>query len=172
MLTANPLQLLLLEMACDVLKTSNADAATEIGIFIGLFTSLLTPGDLTLGEQREPLGVYEGTANSTSIASGRVSYVLGLTGPCLPVDTACSSSLVAAHVGVTSVKRNECRGAGIMAGGILEVGYHAAFGAAGMLSGTGRCHSFDESADGYLRGEGCVGVYCSQRHAHKDGNAA
>ena len=53
-----------------------------------------------------------------------------------------------------------------MAGGILETGLHAAFSTAGMLSETGRCHSFDGRADGYSRGEGCVGFVCD---ASEDG---
>ena len=132
----------------------------NVGIFVGIYTSLLTPGSSTVAPSREPLGIYEGTANSASIASGRISYVLGLTGPCLPVDTACSASLVATHLAATSLRQNECSSAGVVAGGILEAGFHTAFSTAGMLSETGRCHSFDGRADGYSRGEGCLGFVC------------
>mmetsp|Transcript_18102 Transcript_18102/g.58493 ORF Transcript_18102/g.58493 Transcript_18102/m.58493 type:complete len:117 (-) Transcript_18102:2032-2382(-) len=48
--------------------------------------------------------VYAGTSRALSILSGRLSYVLGLTGPCLSLDTACSSSLVAAHVALGSIR--------------------------------------------------------------------
>ena len=102
----NPVQLLLLE-ASHSMFDGRHKADNNVGIFVGLFSSLLTPGSSTAAPSREPLGIYEGTANSTSIASGRISYVLGFTGPCLPVDTACSASLVAhtwprPHCGKTS----------------------------------------------------------------------
>ena len=51
--------------------------------------------------------VYAAT-NSLSIASGRVSYILGIQGPCLTVETACSASLVALHVAMRSVQFGEC----------------------------------------------------------------
>ena len=158
--SVNPVQLLLLEVSNAMLGREKRTTPQNVGIFVGIYTSLLTPGSSTVAPSREPLGIYEGTANSASIASGRISYVLGLTGPCLPVDTACSASLVATHLAATSLRQSECSSAGVVAGGILEAGFHTAFSTAGMLSETGRCHSFDGRADGYSRGEGCVGFVC------------
>lgn len=163
--SVNPVQLLLLE-ASHTMFDGRHKADKNVSIFVGLFSSLLTPGSSIAAPSREALGIYEGTANSTSIASGRISYVLGFTGPCLPVDTACSASLVATHLAATSLRQNECSSAGVVAGGTLEAGLHAAFSTAGMLSETGRCYSFDGRADGYSRGEGCVGFVCD---TSKDG---
>ena len=87
--------------------------------------------------------------------SGRVSYSLGLTGPCLTLDTACSSSLVALHSGVSAVKLVECPRAAVTGVGMLALEVTIAFAAAGMLSELGRSHTFDHRADGYCRGEGC-----------------
>ena len=90
-----------------------------------------------------------------AVASGRISYTLGLTGPCFPVDTACSASLVALHVATRAMQLIECQRACVCGEGLLEVMVFVAFSAAGMLSALGRCHTFDRRADGYCRGEGC-----------------
>ena len=96
-----PVQLLLLE-ASHSMFDGHHKADKNVGIFVGVFSSLLTPGSSTAAPSRDPLGIYEGTANSTSIASGRISYVLGLQGPCAAFDTACSSAAVAAHSAAAS----------------------------------------------------------------------
>lgn len=87
--------------------------------------------------------------------------MLGLTGPCFPIDSACSASLVAAHVAFIALQKAECKQACVIGGGVLEANLYVAFSAAGMLSGRGRCHSFDSRADGYCRGEGGVAFVCS-----------
>ena len=43
--------------------------------------------------------VYASTGFSCSVTCGRVSFVLGLQGPCASFDTACSASLVANQIG-------------------------------------------------------------------------
>ena len=101
-------------------------------------------------------GVYAATGSSLSIASGRVSYVLGLHGPCVSCDTACSAALTACHGGVRALQLNECV-AGLVAGVnlMLAPAISLAFAIAGMTSASGRSHTFDASADGYARGEAC-----------------
>ena len=96
-----------------------------------------------------------GTGNEMSILANRISYFLNLKGPSLTIDTACSSSLVALHMGCHSILAGMSDMA--LVGGvnlILTPWYSLVFEKAGMLSKTGRCHTFDQSADGYVRGEG------------------
>ncbi len=113
---------------------------------------------------------YLGT--SSSVTAGRVSYALGLEGPAMSLEMACASSLAAVHQAVTGLQQGEVDIA--LAGGV-----HAALSApvarfmldAGMLSPSGECRTFDASADGFVRGEGC-GVLVLKRlsEAEADGD--
>ncbi|MEU0874848.1 type I polyketide synthase [Nocardia brasiliensis] len=95
-----------------------------------------------------------GTTRFTS--SSRVAYLLDLRGPAITLDTACSSSLVAVHLAAEALRSGETDLA--LAGGVmlsLQAKNTLVFAALGVLSPTGRCHAFDASGDGYVRGEGC-----------------
>jgi len=101
--------------------------------------------------------------NASSVIPARISYYLNLQGPAIAVDTACSSSLVAIHLACQALRSNEVELA--LAGGVFvqtTPAFYLAAGRSGMLSPTGRCHSFDERADGFVPGEG-VGVVVLKR---------
>ncbi|KAJ1444618.1 beta-ketoacyl synthase [Pelagophyceae sp. CCMP2097] len=175
----DPQMLLVLEVGYAALYESDRAASpsahkvsimnAHVGVFLGIGGTVLGSGgaSITAGDSSrggaakaggESYSVYSGTSTALSVASGRVSYTLGLTGPCLSLDTACSSSLVAVHLAVSSLQRAECPRAIAMAAGLLTQSVTLMFATAGMLSALGRCHSFDSRADGYCRGEGC-GAY-------------
>lgn len=87
--------------------------------------------------------------------SARVSYKLGLTGPSITVQTACSSSLVAIALACDSLLDFRCNLA--LAGGVaIQLPYQSGYlyQEGGMLSKSGRCRSFDETADGSVFGSG------------------
>jgi acyl transferase domain-containing protein len=116
---------------------------------------------------------YFGTGNATSCAAGRLSYLMNFQGPNIAVDTACSSSLVSTHLAVQSLRDGECDmalscGVNCLISPVLSIN----FAQASMLSPGGRCKTFDASADGYVRGEGC-GVLVLKRlsDAQKDGDS-
>ena len=125
------------------------------GVFVGVTTSDYGQLTRTAGQD-----VYVGNRRALNAISGRVSFVLGLQGPCMAIDTACSSSLVAVHTACQSLRAGDCDAA--LAGGVnalVSPEPFELFGRWGMLSPDGRCKTFDAAADGFARGEGC-GVLC------------
>src|SRR5437667_7089010 len=75
----------------------------------------------------------------------------------MALDTACSSSLVAVHSAIESLRRKNCTAA--LAGGVHVMASARPFvslSAIQALAADGRSKTFDASADGYGRGEGCV----------------
>jgi myxalamid-type polyketide synthase MxaB len=155
----DPQQRLLLEVAWEALEDAGLApdklAGQPGGIYVGAsVTDYLRLLDATADPAQ--VDAYTATGNSFSVLAGRLSYFLGLHGPSLVVDTACSSSLVAVHLACQALHRGECRLA--LAGGvnlILSPMVTLSFSRARMLSPDGRCKTFDASADGFVRGEGC-----------------
>ncbi|GFZ92541.1 type I polyketide synthase [Okeania sp. KiyG1] len=152
----DPQQRLLLEVSWEALERSHIVPDDLCDSFSGVFIGTAS-GDYLheLATNEIPQG-YWGTGNSRSAVAGRLSYLLGLTGPSLAVDTACSSSLVSVHLACQSLRKQECNLA--LAGGvdlILSPEISIIFSKAKMLSPDGRCKTFDASANGFARGEGC-----------------
>jgi polyketide synthase PksM len=110
--------------------------------------------------------------NSNSVIPARIAYYLDLHGPALAVDTACSSSLVAIHLACQGLWNNETSMA--VAGGVFvqcTPAFYQLANRAGMLSRAGRCHVFDQRADGFVPGEGVAAVVLKRlREALADGD--
>ncbi|RDL33235.1 Thiolase-like protein [Venustampulla echinocandica] len=99
--------------------------------------------------------LYQATGNGMSMLSNRLSWFYDLRGPSMSIDTACSSSLVALHLAVQGLRSREVKTA--IVGGtniILQPELSRGLTALHFISPDGKCHSFDESANGYGRGEG------------------
>ena len=133
------------------------------GLNCGVFVGVASGGSAdTRGHEMtgmEETSVYDATSSTPSIAAGRISYVFDLEGPNSVYDTACSSSLVALHAAVSSLRQRECKVALVVAvNQLFDASVFAAFAKAGMLSPSGHCHTWDASANGYLRGEGCGAI--------------
>jgi len=154
----DPQQRLALELAWEALENANIPVDslynTETGVFIGISNFEYGAHLLWSGDE-ERINAYAGTGGSLGVAAGRLSYILGLTGPSMIVDTACSSSLVTTHLACQSLRAGECNVA-LSAGVNLILGPQTSinFCKAKMLSPEGRCKTFSASADGYARGEG------------------
>ena len=156
----DPQHRILLEMTWEALERANIDPRslknTQTGIYLGLTNS--DYGRLLLDDPRTVDG-YTGVGAAASIAAGRVAYFLGTHGPALSIDTACSSSLLAVHQAMQSLRRGEIDLAIVGAANlILSPEMNISFSRTRMLSRDGRCKTFDASADGYVRAEGCCVV--------------
>jgi probable biosynthetic protein (TIGR04098 family) len=153
----DPQQRLLLELTWQLIETSGYKPAsqkgTRTGVYIGASSS---DYELFLNDHKDPQ-TLSGTGTSLAVLANRISYFFDLEGPSLQIDTACSSSLAAVHNAVQAIKRGECTQA--IAGGIHLMCHPArsmAYYKSNMLSTDGLCMTFDENANGYVRGEGCV----------------
>jgi acyl transferase domain-containing protein len=155
----DPQQRLLLEVAWEALEDAGQApdrlSGSRTGVFVGIIGSEYAQL-LTSGEGIRHIDTYFGSGVANSVASGRLSYVFGLQGPSLCIDTSCSSSLVAVHLACQSLRSRECRMA--LAGGVslmllpdttIILSKHR------LMAADGRCKTFDQAADGYVRGEGC-----------------
>ena len=150
----DPQQRLLLEVAWEALEDAGQAADRLRGSATGVFVGISTDDYSRIPTGRRD-GVYHGTSNARSIAANRLSYALDLRGPSLAVDSACSSSLVAVHLACESLRSGSSALA--LAGGVnlmLSSALTEVLHRAGFLSPTGRCKTFSENADGYVRGEG------------------
>lgn len=106
---------------------------------------------------------------TNSAIAGRVAYSFDLQGPVMIVDTACSSALVALHQACNAIKLGDCDCAVVAAVNVLlDPMLSVAFSKAGMLAPDGRCKTFDNQADGYVRSEGVAAVMLKKRQAALD----
>jgi acyl transferase domain-containing protein len=153
----DPQQRVLLEVAWHAIEDAGIPAPelaeSNTGVFVGV-----TNYDYSRLPCREPatMDAYSSTGNILAIIANRLSHVLNLRGPSIAVDTACSSSLVALHLACQSLAAGDCDAA--LAGGVnLILGPEATISLSqrGLMSPDGRCKTFDASANGYVRSEGC-----------------
>ena len=157
-MSMDPQQRLLLETSWEALEHAGIApsrlAGTKTGVFVGICNADYS--QIALNSPREKISPYFAPGLSHAVAAGRISYVLGFQGPSMAVDTSCSASLVAVHLACQSLRLGECDAA--LAGGvnlILNPDVTIALSQSRMMAPDGRCKAFSESANGFVRGEGC-----------------
>ncbi|MEA5595933.1 aminotransferase class III-fold pyridoxal phosphate-dependent enzyme [Rivularia sp. UHCC 0363] len=153
----DPQQRLVLEIAWEALENAAIApqrlAGSQTGVFIGI-------GNYDYGRflcrDLSNINSHNAPGLTLSLAANRLSYLLDLHGPSMAIETACSSSLVAVHSACQSLRSGESNL--VITGGVslmLSPDMTITFSQTRMMAPDGRCKTFDASADGYVRGEGC-----------------
>ena len=173
----DPQQRMMLETTWQALEDAGINPDSLKGSRTGVYTGISNDEyRMLVVEASKPAEaascLYALSGTNLNGTSGRVAFVLGLMGPSKAVDAACASSLVAVHDAVTDLQ--EGRADMAIVGGVQAILNGRVFelrSDAMMLSPDGQCKTFDASANGYVRGEGC-GVVVLKRlsEAEADGD--
>ncbi len=149
----NPHQRLVLQESWKALENAGYDPKSlsnaNVGVYIG----------------SEPSGYFHETftGSSEAIIASRLSYFANLSGPTMVINTACSSSAAAIHLACEALRSGQIDMA--IAGGVNASLSQAALvplAATQMLSPSGRCSTFDDSANGTVLSE-AVGIVVLKR---------
>lgn len=165
----DPHQRLLLQTVWHALEDAgippSAVAESRTGVFVAA-----QPSDY----QKLLTGRWEAQAGpglAHSILANRISYWFNFRGPSETIDTACSSSAVALHRACRAIQQGECDQAIVAAASLMFTPDPGCLlSQMGILSTNGETRTFDESAAGYVRGEGVCAVVLKPRSAAIHGN--
>jgi len=155
----DPQQRILLELSWETFENAGIKPSDLVGSKTGVFIGMMLQDYGTLFIRHggvDGINAFSGVGSDYTAAAGRLSFFYGFRGPSVPVLTACSSSLVATHLAVKSLLRKESDLA--LAGGVnlmMDPAGMLSLSKMGLLSPDGLCKTFDASANGYGRGEGC-----------------
>lgn len=130
----------------------------RVGVFYGV-----TSNDWMETNSAQNIDAYFIPGGNRAFIPGRINYCFKFSGPSFAVDTACSSSLAGIHLACNSLWRGDIDTA--IAGGtnvLTNPDFTAGLDRGHFLSRTGNCKTFDDSADGYCRGEG-IGTVIMKR---------
>lgn len=169
----SPSQKLILELAWEAIENTNlpftAVKDSNTGVFMG---NIWSDFEHYRKSRNAKVTLHSALGMAANVVANRVSFTFGFKGPSMVIDTGCSASLVALHLACQSLLNQESAMA--MVGGVnhlLDPDRYVDLSRFGGLSATGRCSSFDESADGFVRAEGgCVLLLKRLSDAERDGN--
>jgi len=170
----DPQQRILLEVAWEALERAGLSSrklrGSNTGVYIGISTD---DYDHLSSQAYESIDAWNGLGTMRSVAAGRIAYTFGLEGPALLFDTSCSSSLTAIHQACRDLQTGAVSMA--VAGGvnlILTPRLNITLSRLKALSPDGLCKTFDATANGYVRGEGCgVVILKALSQARRDGDS-
>jgi len=151
----SPMQRQILEVGSDLLY--------QVGITKKIANKTVNHAGVSVGLDKDDYNALrvptKGNGNNViAITSNRFSFTFNLRGPNYVCDTACSAALVATHYARLGLLRTEFDPQSFH----VAMGCHLLLiprpGANSTFTKVGRCFTFDNSADGYLPGEGTSGM--------------
>ena len=125
---------------------------TNVGVYVG--ARITNYGSrLRLPGKHSVLGLGQ------NFIAAHLAQMYNLTGPNMVIDTACSSSLVCMHQACQAIQLGEI-GTALVGGVDVLVDEHnyLILSEGRALSLDGKCHTFDEKANGFVPGEGAGAV--------------
>ena len=141
-----------LDQAGIVPDRSSSTQKPRVGVYFGC-----TSNDWMETNSAQDIDTYFIPGGNRAFIPGRINYHFKFGGPSYTIDTACSSSLTAIHLACSALWRGEVDTAIIGGTNVLtNPDMTAGLDRGHFLSRTGNCKTFDESADGYCRGEAVV----------------
>ncbi|KAK4065059.1 uncharacterized protein Triagg1_8695 [Trichoderma aggressivum f. europaeum] len=169
----DPMQRLGLEVAYETFENAGITMQNLSGSRTAVYSGVMTADYQEIAEgDLFSLGDHPGSGTAKSILANRISWFFDLRGPSLSLDTACSSALYSLHLACQAVLAGECDQALVTGTNlILHPNLMAQFTAMHMITPDGISHTFDESANGYGRGEGVAAVMVKPlKDAIRDGD--
>ncbi|CAL8113277.1 unnamed protein product [Orchesella dallaii] len=152
----DPQQRFLLEVTWEALEQAGINpqslSGTNTGVFVGTWTQDYRDLIKDINDEFSDFHrTYMG--NSLGGNSGRLSFLLGLTGPNIATESGCSSGIVAVYLACESLRKGRSNLA-LAAGANLLLHPFEKRHMVNVASPDGRCKTFDEKADGFGRAEG------------------
>lgn len=154
----DPQQRVFLEMAHEAFESAGYTPASLKGSNTGVFLGDCVNEYRKVTPEINPRTVV---GNIAPFITSRVSWFYDLHGPTLNVSTTCSSSLVALHSACQSLLLGECDMALTGAINLWMFPYNLKedpVSVLGIVSPDGICRTFDEQANGIVRGEGGAAI--------------
>lgn len=152
----DPQQRQLLEVVYECLENGGVPLekldGEAVGVFVGSYAVDYADMQARDPDDRVP-SVTIGVGRA--ILSNRISHFLNVHGPSMTIDTACSGSLVGLDVAARYLATHEIDGA-LVAGANMYLSPEHVMDSGpmkGASSLSGRCHTFDKKADGYIKAE-------------------
>jgi iterative type I PKS product template protein len=138
-----------LEQAGIVPGRTSSTQKDRVGVYFGS-----TSNDWMETNSAQDIDTYFIPGGNRAFIPGRINYHFKFSGPSYTIDTACSSSFTALHLACNALWKGEVDmaivgGTNVLTNPDMTVGLDRGH----FLSRTGNCKTFDDSADGYCRGE-------------------